>query len=104
MPTPYKPDQPQTQLDMPIGSNFCMCSGCGEFFSGCAGFDKHRAGDFGAGTRHCVNPTDVGMKIIEHPRGTLWINETVPDDHYQRMARQADHARAAQKAKRKEAA
>ena len=107
MATPYRPEEPQTRLDMdkvPLGSNFCYCPSCGEFFSGAAGFDHHRAGEHAAGTRHCVNPAEVGMKIVKHRLGTLWVSAEVPEDHYQKLARQADHARSARDAKRKEAA
>lgn len=104
MPTPYKPDRPQTQLDMPIGSNFCMCPSCGEFFSGAEGFDHHRAGDHAAGTRHCVNPAEVGMKIVQHPRGTLWVNESVPDDSFMKAQERGRANRAKQLSASKEAA
>jgi hypothetical protein len=77
-----------------MGSNFCMCPSCREFFSGAAGFDQHRAGDHAAGTRHCVNPADVGMKIVQHPRGTLWVSESVPDDSFLKAAERAKALRA----------
>lgn len=101
MTTPYTPDRAQTQLDIQIGSNFCKCPSCGEFFSGANGFDHHRAGDHAAGTRHCVNPAEVGMKIIQSPRGTLWVDESVPDDSLLKAQATARATRAKQIAKRK---
>ncbi|MDQ2760342.1 MAG: hypothetical protein M3Y17_07875 [Actinomycetota bacterium] len=35
------------------------CGTCGSHFTSLAAFDLHRAGDYGAGTRHCLDPDDV---------------------------------------------
>lgn len=37
---------------LPIGTNYCKCSACGEVFGGSSGFEFHRVGEF-EGDRRC---------------------------------------------------
>lgn len=34
------------------------CRSCGGHFTGDRAFDRHRAGDFKKGERHCIDPTE----------------------------------------------
>ena len=53
---------------LPIGSNHCLCSGCGRYFTTVANFDAHRKGKFapvGEGNsqnRRCVDPSTIKRK------------------------------------------
>lgn len=42
---------------LPIGSNFCKCSGCKEYFTTPRSFDSHRKGG------RCIPPADAGLKL-----------------------------------------
>ena len=77
MPTPYRPENPQTKAEPAIGSPICMCPTCKEWFGGERGFDKHRAGDYSTG-RYCVNPADVGLTIKQGRSGSWWIRSYGP--------------------------
>lgn len=37
------------------------CSGCHRTYTGMTAFDAHRSGSHTAGTRHCLDPADVGL-------------------------------------------
>ena len=43
-------------IKLPVGKNYCKCSGCGEYFGGVSGFDKHRV------DRACIHPSAVADK------------------------------------------
>jgi predicted anti-sigma-YlaC factor YlaD len=43
-----------------IGSNYCKCPACGEYFTNVANFDMHRRGD--ATARECINPAELVTK------------------------------------------
>jgi len=50
-----------------IGSNFCRCSECGEYFRSAKAFDKHRIGEYRVpGDRGCA-PTarmpEMGLRL-----------------------------------------
>ena len=51
---------------LPVGTNFCKCSGCGEYFGGVSGFDMHRV------DRACLPPSEVASKEGE---AMLRLNE-----------------------------
>ena len=61
---------------LPVGSNFCKCSGCGEYFGGVTTFDLHRRG---RENRACVPPSDVTDKekrplLHQNDRG-YWVRQ-----------------------------
>lgn len=41
-----------TDLKLPLGTNFCKCPACGEYFGGVQAFDDHRVGP--AADRRCL--------------------------------------------------
>ena len=43
------------------GLNTAHCAACHETFTGLTAFDAHRTGSHAKSTRHCANPTDVGL-------------------------------------------
>ncbi len=45
---------------LPFGTNRCLCSGCGEYFTTVANFDAHRKGD--GEKRRCVDPSTMRLK------------------------------------------
>jgi hypothetical protein len=51
---------------LPLNTNFCKCSSCGEYFGGAAGFDRHRV------DHACIPPSAV---IDKHGKQELKLNE-----------------------------
>ena len=45
---------------LPIGTNFCKCAACGEYFTNETNFDMHRREN--AGTRYCTHPSELLTK------------------------------------------
>ena len=45
---------------LPHGSKFCLCSGCGEYFTNEKNFSMHRRGEPSA--RYCVHPSKLLTK------------------------------------------
>ncbi|MGH9351269.1 MAG: hypothetical protein ACRD2G_03775 [Terriglobia bacterium] len=50
---------PLVKTKLPVGSRYCFCSACGEYFGGVVGFDLHRQGEYAQ--RHCINPALAGL-------------------------------------------
>jgi len=42
---------------LPVGTNYCLCSACGEYFGGVRAFELHRVGP--AAKRSCLHPSRV---------------------------------------------
>lgn len=55
---------------LPLNTNYCKCSGCGEYFGGVKGFDMHRIGVYP--DRRCLYPGDVADK---HGRPKLRLDD-----------------------------
>ena len=59
---------------LPPYSNFCQCSGCGEYFGGVATFDLHRRGKE---IRSCTPPSDVtdreGNRVLRKNDRGYWV-------------------------------
>ena len=59
---------------LPIGTNYCQCSVCGEYFGGVTTFDLHRRGRV---DRVCLPPSDVtdreGNGILRKNDKGYWI-------------------------------
>jgi len=55
---------------LPIGTNYCRCAGCGEYFGGVSGFDLHRKGG-------CVPPSEVrdkeGRRVLHKNERGYWV-------------------------------
>jgi hypothetical protein len=50
---------------LPIGSNRCLCSGCGRYFASVSGFDRHQT--ITDGVVECRDPGSiVNLKTGEH--------------------------------------
>ena len=48
---------------LPVDTNFCKCSACGEYFGGVGAFDLHRVGRVGSDRdRACLAPSVVADK------------------------------------------
>jgi hypothetical protein len=45
---------------LPIGTNYCKCAACGEYFTGYCAFDEHRGHDGKDG--FCRHPSEVFSK------------------------------------------
>ena len=45
---------------LPVGTNYCKCASCGEYFGGVRGFELHRQGQ--GGDRSCLAPSRVANK------------------------------------------
>ncbi|GAS98826.1 uncharacterized protein RMCC_5791 [Mycolicibacterium canariasense] len=43
------------------GLNTAHCGACHQTFTTTSAFDKHRDGNHAQGTRHCVDPSTVGL-------------------------------------------
>ncbi len=44
----------------------CHCGACDSHFTSLRAFDTHRAGSYGPGTRHCLDPDDVAaLRAVE---------------------------------------
>lgn len=54
---------------LPVGTNYCKCSACGEYFGGVSGFDLHRRG---TEDRACLPPSQVANK---EGKSLLRLNE-----------------------------
>ena len=53
------------------GTNRCLCSVCGEYFSSDRAFDRHRHGP--ADDRSCFTPPDMYQRGFRHvSRGGYW--------------------------------
>ncbi len=57
---------------LPVGTNYCKCAACGEYFTNVANFDMHRRGE--AEKRHCVDPSTLirkngNVRLTLNPRG-----------------------------------
>ena len=45
---------------LPVGTNYCKCSACGEYFTNVGTFDMHRRGE--ATARECIEPAALLKK------------------------------------------
>jgi hypothetical protein len=54
---------------------FCKahCASCGSHFRSTTAFDLHRAGSHRQGTRHCLDPDDVGGLVLRTDSGRCEI-------------------------------
>ena len=60
---------------LPVGSRFCKCGACGEYFVGVSSFDQHRVGP--SGDRSCLpDPAmrERGLRAVVKAKGAYWIN------------------------------
>jgi uncharacterized C2H2 Zn-finger protein len=57
---------------LPLGSCFCRCPECGEYFASETSFDLHRTGSHQKRERACFAPIEVRDK---HSRPMLRLNE-----------------------------
>ena len=46
---------------LPVGTRFCKCSGCEEYFNSPAAFDTHRQGK--GAVRSCEKPANCGLVV-----------------------------------------
>lgn len=53
-----------------LGTRFCKCSACGQYFGGIGGFDMHRVGHWER--RLCLDPAAV---VGRAGNRKLWLNE-----------------------------
>ena len=62
---------------LPIGTNYCKCSACGEYFGGVTAFDLHRYGNYPE--RACLPPADVKDKherpLLKVSKRGYWVRE-----------------------------
>lgn len=60
---------------LPVGSNYCKCGACGEYFGGANAFAKHRIKNAGGGL--CVPPSDVRNRknelVLELNSKGYWV-------------------------------
>ena len=63
------------------GLNTAHCSGCHRTFTGLTAFDRHRDGSHAKGTRHCVDPSTLGLVDAgrAYPR---WGYPSDPDGYW----------------------
>lgn len=59
----------QSDSKLPIGTNRCLCSGCGQHFGGVYTFELHRTGTYP--DRSCLAPSAVSDR---HGRPLLRLN------------------------------
>lgn len=55
---------------LPVGSNFCLCGSCGEYFGGVKSFDTHRHGN---DVRACYGPSVMRERGLELNSRGYWI-------------------------------
>jgi hypothetical protein len=62
-------------MNLPVGTNYCLCRGCGEFFGGVRAFDRHRQGP--ANARNCADPasltTKKGRPLLSRNQRGYWV-------------------------------
>lgn len=59
---------------LPVGSRFCICGACGEYFVGVSSFDQHRVGP--SGDRSCLPVPAMrerGLRTVVKANGVYWI-------------------------------
>jgi hypothetical protein len=69
---------------LPAGTKYCLCAGCGEYFTSAYTFDMHRAGEPEA--RYCVDPTKI-LDKQRRPRLRLndkgyWTSNRLREEHW----------------------
>jgi hypothetical protein len=57
-------------MNLPHGSNFCLCRTCGETFKNARAFDKHRKGPIT--TRRCLTNAEMLEAGLERNRSGYW--------------------------------
>jgi len=68
---------------LPLYTDICKCSKCGEYFNSTAAFDKHRTGDYGTvrkpGDRRCMSI--LGMQEIGMAKNSkdYWVTSLFPE-------------------------
>jgi len=58
---------------LPVGTNFCRCSACGEYFTSVLPFDMHRTGK--ADNRSCLNADQMVKKGMDRNRKGYWVSQ-----------------------------
>lgn len=46
--------------NLPIGTNYCLCSGCGLYFKSVSAFEAHRVGS--GANRRCLGVTEMSER------------------------------------------
>lgn len=59
---------------LPIGTQYCQCSGCGEYFNSVYAFDLHRSGK-DCERRGCKTPEELLSKGWSKNAKGYWITE-----------------------------
>ena len=59
---------------LPIGSNFCQCSGCGEYFNSELPFRLHRFGTHGK-SRRCLTAAEMLEKGMAVSAKGYWVSK-----------------------------
>lgn len=57
--------------ELKVGSNFCECTGCGEFFFTVSSFDKHFARGRGGNVK-CLKPEEMVKLNMEKDKNGYW--------------------------------
>ena len=67
-------------MDEKLGyaTDHCLCGACGEYFNSTYGFDQHRIGTYGDGSRRCLSPAELRAKGWSHNARGLWITSARP--------------------------
>ena len=55
---------------LPIGTNYCLCRGCGQYFGSVNAFDKHRSGP--ATARFCLETAELDGKGWRKDKKGYW--------------------------------
>ena len=73
---------------LPLGTNYCLCAACGEYFTSESTFRLHRVDDEnGISGRACRDPAKI-LDKTRQPRLRL-----TPSGHWASSRRRVDHAR-----------
>lgn len=77
---PYYGDGP-IDPRLPLYTDTCRCTGCGEYFNSPAAFDKHRVGEPGI-DRRCWTPAEMRAHGMSKNDRDLWVTKAyVPGIH-----------------------
>lgn len=57
-----------------------QCPTCGRFFRSIAGFERHRTGKIGAGTRRCMTEAEMLTAGMGQNAGGWWVASVMTDE------------------------
>jgi hypothetical protein len=67
---------------LPVGSNRCLCRGCGRYFSSVSAFGKHQ-GSTRSGETICHDPAERGLifdgRYWKRPPDPEWVKKVRPN-------------------------